>query len=272
MPTVRALNIYPIKSCAGVPLAEARVTPTGLAFDRHWLVVDESGAFLTQRVLPRLALVRPALSDHTLRVAAPGMGPLSLPVNGPGERRAVTIWRDTCTGIDQGEIPAEWLSDFLDRRVRLMRFDFDQPRLSDPRWAGDSGATTAFSDGYAVLVASEASLADLNARLARPLPMDRFRPNVVIDGIEAFDEDHVSTLTIAGAGLRLVKPCTRCVVTTTDQETAERAEDNEPLATLAAYRRREELDGVCFAMNAIVTRTGERPIRVGDEVEIEWSF
>jgi uncharacterized protein YcbX len=272
MPTVRALTVYPVKSCGGIALDEARMTPTGLAYDRHWLVVDEFGEFLTQRVLPRLALVRPDLGPQTLRLAAPGMGPLSLPLDAVGPRREVTVWNDACTGIDQGEIAAAWLSDFLDRPVRLVRFDFDHPRLSDPRWAGDSGATTAFADGYAVLVASVASLADLNARLAAPLPMNRFRPNIVIDGVEAFDEDHIAALRVAGAELRLVKPCTRCVVTTTDQASAERAADNEPLATLAGYRRREDMDGVCFAVNAIVARPGDRPIRVGDDVEIEWSF
>ncbi|MFZ5556611.1 MAG: MOSC domain-containing protein [Pseudomonadota bacterium] len=272
MPTIRALNIYPIKSCAGVALEEARVTPTGLARDRHWLVVDEQGAFLTQRVLPRMALVRPELGAQTLRVSAPGMGPLSLPLDGAGARLDVAIWRDTCSAIDQGEIAAAWFSDFLDRGVRLVRFDGVRPRLSDPRWAGDSGATTEFADGYAVLVASEASLAELNARLPAPLPMNRFRPNIVIDGVEAFEEDYVGTLSVGGAELRLVKPCTRCVVTTTDQATAQRAADNEPLTTLATYRRREDMDGVCFAMNAIVTRVGERPVRIGDEVEIEWTF
>ncbi|HSO06017.1 MAG TPA: MOSC N-terminal beta barrel domain-containing protein [Pelomicrobium sp.] len=272
MPTITALNVYPIKSCRGIALTEALITPTGLAHDRHWLVTDETGAFLTQRVLPRMALVQVELGAHALRLAAPGMGPLSLPLDAPGERRPVTIWRDSCTGIDQGDIAAGWLSDFLQRRVRLVRFDFSRPRLSDPHWAGDSGATTAFADGYAVLVASDASLADLNARLPGPLPMNRFRPNIVIDGIEAFDEDHIAALRVGGAALRLVKPCTRCVVTTTDQSTAERAPDNEPLATLAGYRRKEEVDGVCFAMNAIVARADERPVRVGDEVEIEWSF
>lgn len=272
MPTITALNVYPIKSCRGIALTEALITPTGLAHDRHWLVVDDTGAFLTQRVLPRMALVEVALGAHALRVAAPGMGPLSLPLDGPGERRPVTIWRDTCTGIDQGDIAAGWFSDFLQRHVRLVRFDFSQQRLSDPRWAGDSGAVTAFADGYAVLVASQASLADLNARLPAALPMNRFRPNVVIDGVEAFEEDYVSTLRAGGAELRLVKPCTRCVVTTTDQATAERAPDNEPLATLAGYRRKDGMDGVCFAMNAIVIRAGERPVRVGDEVEIEWAF
>ena len=123
-----------------------------------------------------------------------------------------------------------------------------------------------------MLVASEASLAELNARLPAPLPMNRFRPNIVIDGVEAFEEDYVGTLSVGGAELRLVKPCTRCVVTTTDQATAQRAADNEPLTTLATYRRREDMDGVCFAMNAIVTRVGERPVRIGDEVEIEWTF
>lgn len=272
MAVIRALTVYPVKSCGGIALQEARITANGLAYDRHWLVVDAFGEFLTQRVLPRLALVRPELGVHTLRLAAPGMGPLSLPLDGDGPRRAVTVWGDACTGIDQGEIAAAWMSDFLDRQVRLVRFDFAHPRLSDPRWAGNSGATTAFADGYAVLVASAASLADLNARLPVPLPMNRFRPNLVIDGLEAFDEDHIRALRVGGAELRLVKPCTRCVVTTTDQSTAARAPDNEPLATLAGYRRREDMDGVCFAMNAIVTRPGDRPVRVGDEAEIEWSF
>ena len=170
----------------------------------------------------------------------------------------------------QGDQAAGWLSEWLGRAVRLVRFDPRARRLCNPAYAGTSGAHTAFADAYPLLVTSEASLEDLNSRLAIPLPMNRFRPNLVLSGIEAYDEDHIDEIRIGRSMLKLVKPCTRCRTTTTDQATAEVG--IEPLPTLAVYRRDDALDGVTFGMNAIVAAGADEIIRVGDRARCALRF
>jgi hypothetical protein len=186
--------------------------------------------------------------------------------------REVVVWRSHVRGHDEGDEAAAWLSAHLARDVRLVRFDRARRRECNREYAGDSGAHTLFADGYPVLVIGSASLTDLNERLAHKgeaaLPMNRFRPNVVIDGLEPYDEDHVDTLTIGAVTLRLVKPCTRCQVTTTDQATAKVGV--EPLPTLAGYRHLARLDGVAFGMNAVVMAGGE--VRAGAAAEVSYRF
>lgn len=259
--TIASLFVYPVKSCRGIALSTARLTERGIAHDREWLIVDEGGHFITQRDVPRLALIVPALSDKALVLAAPGLAPLIVPLDHDGARGDVTVWRDTLPAIDQGDRAAQSLSGWIGRPVRLVRFDPAARRYCNPDFAGPGGAHHSFADGYPVLVVSEASLADLNSRLATPLPIDRFRPNLLLAGIGAYDEDHIDELTIGGTRLRLVKPCTRCQITTTDQETGERGV--EPLATLAGYRMNDALGGVAFGVNAIITSGAGNEIRVG---------
>jgi hypothetical protein len=151
-----------------------------------------------------------------------------------------------------------------------VRFDPRLRRECNPGYAGDSGAHTAFADAYPLLVLSEASLADLNRRLERALPVDRFRPNIVLAGIDAYDEDHIEAMTIDGVTLRLVKACTRCVITTTDQQTAERGA--EPLATLASYRMNSALGGVTFGVNAIILAGAGNEIRIGAQARCSLRF
>lgn len=268
---ISSLTVYPVKSCAGVPLTEARVTATGLAFDRNWMLVDQNASFLTQRQVPGMAQIRPRIDDCDLYVSYPGVSDLRVPMHLRGNEAEVRIWGKPCWAIDQGDLAASWFSEVLGRTVRLVKFDAANPRLSDPTYAGDSGAVTAFADGFAILLTSESSLDELNRRLGTPVPMDRFRPNVVVRGLGAFEEDFIETISAGGTSLRLVKPCTRCVVTTTDQRTGERAADNEPLRTLASFRYRKELNGVCFGQNALVAVPGEM-LRVGDSIEVKWSF
>ena len=244
-------------------LARSTVETTGLAHDgaadREWMIVDAEGRFVTQRDEPALALVVPSLRPRGLRLAAPGCAPLDIDRESIApEPRDVQVWRSHVRGHDAGDAAAIWLSTHLRRDVRLVRFDRSKPRRCNPDFVGRSGAHTLFADGYPVLVIGSASLADLNARLAarghEALPMDRFRPNVVVDGLAPYDEDHVDTLSVGEVVLRMVKPCTRCQVTTIDQASA--ALGIEPLPTLASYRHDARLAGVTFGMNAIVERGG----------------
>jgi uncharacterized protein YcbX len=263
---ITALNVYPVKSCAGIALTQAELTPRGLRHDRDWMVVTPEGRFLTQRELPRLALITPVITNGTLQLQAPAAGRVAVALDaGAGPSRTVTVWNDTVLARDEGETAAQWLSDFLLRPVRLVRFDPAKRRVTDPAWSAGQPGESAFSDGYPVLVLSQASLADLNARLPRALPLDRFRPNLVLDGCGPYAEDAMRVLRSGTAALSLVKPCTRCIITTTDQATAER-DGEEPLRTLRSYRRSKDLRGVTFGQNAVVTEAGT--LRVGDAVTV----
>ena len=275
--SVAALNIYPVKSCRGIALTCARLTERGLDHDRQWMIVDRDGdpaLFVTQREIPKLALIQPALTAHDLELAAPGMPRLSVPLNIVGPTCDAIVWSSTVSAIDQGPSAAAWLSGYLAMDVRLVRFDPAQRRLCNPAFAGDSGAHTGFADGYPLLVIGSASLTELNRRLAEKgsleLPMNRFRPNVVLDGLEAHDEDHLREIAIGDAVLRMVKPCVRCQITTTDQATAEVGA--EPLRTLAGYRNDARLGGVTFGMNAIAVRGVGAMRSVGDKTTLDWAF
>ncbi len=268
--TVASLFVYPVKSCRGIALSTARLTERGIAHDREWLIVDEGGRFVTQREVPRLALLVPALSTEALELRAPDLSPIAVALDLPGTRRNVTVWRDTLPAIDQGDAAAAALSAWLGQPVRLVRFDPAVRRHCNPDFAGPGGAHHSFADGYPILVVSEASLADLNTRLATPLPIDRFRPNLLLSGIDAYDEDHIDELTVGDATLNLVKPCTRCQITTTDQATGQVGV--EPLPTLATYRYSPALEGVTFGMNAIVTAGAGTSITVGTPVNCTLNF
>ena len=215
------------------------------------MIVDTTGRFVTQRELPRLALIEPAVTGRSLLMRAPGMPQLEIALDLRGGVARATVWRDTLPVRDQGDEPAAWLSSYLDVAVRLVRFDGQTRRYCNPEYVGTSGAHTGFADGYPLLILSAASLDDLNRRLAEPLPIDRFRPNIVLAGVEAYDEDYIAEIECGPVKLKLVKACTRCRITTTDQSTA--TVGTEPLATLASYRHNRALDGVTFGMNGIVT-------------------
>jgi uncharacterized protein YcbX len=267
--TLDALNIYPVKSCRGIALQAARVAETGLVDDRHWMMVRPNGRFVTQRELPRLALIGTAVEPGGLTLSAPGMPMLPVSRSAPGETRAVTVWKFTGAGIDCGEAAAEWCTRYLETPLRLVRFDPTQPRECNREWTRETRAITEFSDGYPVLVISRASLAELNARLPKELPMARFRPNLVIDGVDAYDEDRMHEISTDEVTLRIVKPCTRCSITTTDQERGA-LDGVEPLATLKKYRFDRELGGVCFGQNAIVVKGVGADLRVGQKLDVTW--
>ena len=269
MATIQALNYYPIKSCRGVAVETARVTPRGFEHDREWLIVDANNRFITQREEPRLALITPSLGAETLEIAAPGQESLRLDLSAQGEAVEVVIWRDRCAAFDLGSTPAAWLSDYLGKPVRLVRFDPEKKRVSSPEWTQGIEAVTQFSDAFPWLVLSQASLDDLNTRLPEALPMNRFRPNIVVTGVPPYAEDRAHELQIGSVILRLVKPCTRCAIPTTDQNTAERKND-QPLRALKAYRFDKKLKGVLFGLNAILVAGAGETLRVGQEIEISW--
>jgi hypothetical protein len=260
--TLASLHVYPVKSCRGLAVPQARLTDAGLEHDREWMIVTPDGRFLTQREVPRLALVTTALESEALTLAAEGAGRLAVPLDVRGSEREVVVWGHGCRAFDQGEAAARWLGDFLGRAVRLVRFDPAHRRLSDTAWTGGLEAPNRFSDGFALLAISLASLADLNARLPAPLPMDRFRPNLVLDGLAPYGEDQLGDLVAGDVRLRRVKPCTRCSITTTNQGTGA-VEGDEPLRTLKSYRWDRALRGVTFGQNLIVVAGAGSRLTVG---------
>lgn len=268
--SISALYLHPIKSCAGIAVREALLIETGLEFDRAWMVVDAHGRFITQRELPRMALIVPTLKHTELVLRAPGMLALHLALDAVEAPTRVTVWKDEVAAYDMGDLAAQWFSDFLGQTCRLARFDPEHKRLSNKKWTGDIDAENAFSDGYPVLVTSDASLADLNERLAKrgaaSVEMNRFRPNIVLSGLDAFGEDHLDEIRFdtpeGEVVLKLVKPCSRCTIPSVDPATG--VQGHEPGDTLATYRADARLDGaITFAMNAVIVKGIECGLRVG---------
>lgn len=247
------LFVYPLKGACGIPLETARLGPWGLEQDRRWMLVRPDGRFLSQRELPRLALVRPRLEPDHLVIEA-GRERLLLPLDDRGEPVAVTVWRDRVQAVAPDPAADRALGAFLGREVRLVRFPERAVRPCDPRHA-PAGSAAAFSDGFPLLVTGEGSLAELNAAIERrgraPVPMTRFRPNLVLEGVPPGAEDRAARIELdSGAALLLVKPCARCVVTTIDQESGE-PRGPEPIATLQRIRRAADGEGVLFGQNAV---------------------
>lgn len=281
--TLAALHTYPIKSCGGITSTEAALIETGLEYDREWMVVDAGGEMLTQRELPRMALVETRLRLADLMLRAPGMLALHLRLDAVEAPTRVRVWDDVVKAFDMGDLAAQWFSDFLQRPgLRLVRFDPDEKRLASRRWTGEIEAETAFADGFPILVSSTGAIAEFNRRLAAAghgaVTLARFRPNLVLDGLaDAHGEDFISTLAIESdlAGepvvLRLVKPCGRCTIPDVDPATAERG--HAVGDTLAGYRADARLDGaLTFGMNAVIVAGIGRKLRVGAAVAATLDF
>jgi uncharacterized protein YcbX len=266
---IASLHVYPVKSAAGIELERAMLTSAGIAEDRRWMLVSPDGTFLTQRELPRLALVLPSLSETQLCLSAPGMAAITVPLAQLGEPRRVRVWEHVCDAFDEGALVAQWLGHFLGRDCRLVRFDPAHRRLSERAWTGDIEAENRFSDGFPLLAVSSASLADLNARLAQPLPMNRFRPNIVLEGLNAFDEDRIQDLRTGDICLQFAKPCTRCAITTTNQDTGS-VEGAEPLRTLKTYRYDAALRGVRFGQNLVIGSGVGAHLQRGQTLLLRW--
>lgn len=276
---IARLFVYPVKSCAGVEVREALLTETGFDLDRAWMVVDERGDFVSQRELPRMALIRPQLKHLDVVLRAPGMLALHLAIDTVEAPVRVQIWDDEVKAFDMGDVAAQWFSDFLGRKLRLVRFDPDERRLSNAEWTQGAEALNQFSDGYPLLVLSAAALDELNRKLAvqgvGPVGIERFRPNIVLEGIEAHDEDRLALLQVDADGtpvaLKPVKPCARCPIPDVDPATAERG--TFVADALQSYRRDPRVNGaVTFGMNAIIVQGIDATLRVGQAVAGEFDF
>jgi uncharacterized protein len=262
---ITALYYYPIKSCAGTPLDVAEVTLTGIRHDRELMLVRrDSNEFLTQRELPRLALIHPRIGEGRLRLEAPGMPELEIELTIDGRPEQAQVWKDTVRVIDQGREVSGWFSDFLKLDCKLVRMAPGFARQVNQHYALSPEDQVGFADAYNFLILSEESLADLNRRLAEPLPMNRFRPNIVISGSGLpFAEDLIKRFKLGSLVFQVVKPCARCAITTTNQATAKVSK--EPLKTLATFRRGRG-GGVMFGQNLIHENTGA--LRVGAQMEV----
>ena len=291
--TVARLFIHPVKSCAGIEVQQALLTDTGLDLDRAWMVVDAQGVFLSQRTLPRMALIRPQLRSDDLVLRAPGMLALHVALDRVEQPATVQVWDDTVPAWDMGDLAAQWFSDFLGLRCRLVRFDPEHRRLSSLRWTGGIEAPTQFADGFPLLVASQGSLDGLNERLLAAgegaVGMERFRPNLVLGGVEAHEEDwldllHISTASAdsdadadadtdvhAAVQLLLTKPCVRCPIPDIDPVSARPG--TQVGDALRRYRQDARMGGaLTFGMNAVVQAGAGQVLRVGQPLGARYRF
>jgi uncharacterized protein YcbX len=268
--TVESVHVYPVKSCAGTTPREALLVETGFDLDRAWMVTDGGGTFVSQRELPRMALVQPTLKSEEMILRAPGMLALHVALDRVEARREVRVWNDRVAAFDMGALCAQWFSDFLGRELRLVRFDPEHKRLANRRWTGAVDAETSFQDAFPLLVVSTGSLAEVNRRLAAagqaPVTMARFRPNVVLDGLDAHGEDHLGEIVFDTAEgrvrLKVVKPCARCPIPDVDPATG--IPGHAVGDVLQQYRADPRLDGaITFGVNAIVLEGIDLRLRAG---------
>lgn len=261
---VSELYIYPVKSLGGISLVSSEVTSRGLQYDRRWMLVDEKNKFLTQRELPRLALFKTAIEKDSIIIFNAGeeADKIKLPLSPePASTSPVTVWEDNCEAQAASDEINEWFSRKLSVKCRAVYMPESTKRKIDPAYSITENDITSFSDGYPILLIGHASLDDLNSRMEIPVPMNRFRPNIVFTGGHPYEEDGIKTFKINNARFDAVKLCGRCIITTTDQETGERGK--EPLKTLATYRTKN--NKVCFGQNIICKGNG--PVRVGDKID-----
>lgn len=282
MAIVSELLIYPIKSCAGVSVPEAQLWHDGLSVqgvhDREWMLVAPDGLFLSQREYPRMAVITARIDAESgqLVVSAPGQPDLSLPLahDAGAASLQVQIWDDSLQVADCGDAAAAWFASFLGGACRLVRFPRDAQRPKRSKWVGDIRAATRFSDGYPLLLISQGSLDEVNAALIKggreALPMNRFRPNLVLSDVQPFEEDFVSEFTSAGVSLRPVKPCARCPIPAVDQATGVVGPD--PL-DLLGWRANARLDGaISIGMNVVLAAGEGSVLRVGQQLDEELAF
>lgn len=262
MVRISQLYIYPVKSLGGIALQEARVTSRGLEYDRRWMLIDENNQFLSQRKYPQMALFKLELTTDGLKVIHQPSGDETIIPYHPQttETVDVVVWDDACNGTYVSAAVDDWFSQKLQINCRLIHMTDDQIRQVDPRYASPEHITS-FADGYPMLLVSEESVADLNTRLVEQITVKRFRPNIVIAGVEAYHEDRMQHFEASGIAFYGVKPCARCVMIGVNPDTA--ASAPEPLKTLAKFRRINHK--IMFGQNLIHTGTGT--IRVGDVVK-----
>lgn len=275
---ISSIYIYPVKSLAGIQVESAIVQAAGLEHDRRCMIVDEKGMFRTQRDLPALATLAPSITGGSLELRAPGGSSFKVALNDPSRAKEMTeveVWGDRCDAVDLGDEIAGWLSDQLGENLRIVSMGSGSNRMYNPQYG--SGPVS-FADGYPLLAAGESSLEDLNSRLELPIPVGRFRPNIIVSGSKPFEEDRWGDVRVGGVAFRGTKPCARCVVTTIDQSTGQKT-GKEPLRTLATFRRAEKVlpdsfeqhglgpNDVLFGLNLVPVGEGG-VISVGDPVEV----
>jgi uncharacterized protein len=264
--TIAGLFVYPLKSGRAVPCERVRLSPTGFEWDRQWMLINAHGVFLSQRTHPQLARIVPRLDAAELSLSAPGLPLLRIPRVCAGERRPVRVHQDRCVGLDEGAAAAEWASLVAREPARLVRVPTHTERIANPVFAGSTPAPMGFADGFPVLVCNEASLEDLNSRLPGSIPMERFRPNVVLSGLPAWAEDRIDSLTVDEVKLRLVKPCTRCTIPSIDQLTGDPSIDPAPV--LRQFRFDKALRGVTFGENAVIVAGSDARIERGATCQV----
>jgi uncharacterized protein len=261
---VTALFLYPVKSLGGMAVDAAYAGDRGFEYDRRWMLIDENNCFVTQRDFPEMALLRASIANGLMSVRDSRDGDtLEIAVARPsGPAFQVTIWGDQCSALLVEGESSQWFSRRMGRPLRLVYMPEESHRLVDTDYA-KKGEITGFSDGFPMLIIGQSSLDELNCRLEKPVPMDRFRPNIVFSGGDAFEEDSFRFFRVGDVRLQAVKPCARCVLTTTDQETAKRSA--EPLKTLAGFRKAN--NKIYFGQNLLAENCGW--IRVNDQLIVE---
>jgi uncharacterized protein YcbX len=251
---------YPVKSCAGIPLERAKVGPRGIHLDRHWMLINQDGRFVSQRQLPRMALIRPRFVEEGLRLEAPGISALEIGEDAHcGRTVSVQVWRDRCAAMEVGDAANAWFSSLLGETVRLVFLPAGERRTVDQDCASATDEV-GFADGFPFLLIGRASLDDLAGRMGCALDIRRFRPNLVVTGSAPYAEDTWSRVRIGGLSFRVAKPCSRCAVTTVNPDLGER--DLDTLGALRTYRQRE--NRVYFGQNLIHDAAGE--LVAGDPV------
>jgi len=258
--TISELYIHPLKSAAAISLEQVLLDEFGLQYDRRWMLTDEKGNFLSQRQLPEMCLINALVMETSLRLAAPGMPDVDAYVD-ESSRVNVTVWGDQCRAYDCGDDAAEWLSYLLKTSCRLVYFPDDEFRQVDLAYASE-GDKTGFSDGFPLLLISQASLEDLNSKLDESVSMTRFRPNIVVTGTEAFAEDSWHEIKVGDIIMKVVKPCGRCSIPSIDPLTGKRSV--EPVQTLRSYRLQDSK--VMFGQNVIADSVGT--LELGMPVEV----
>jgi uncharacterized protein len=261
--TLSEINIYPIKSLGGISLQSSVVEERGLKFDRRWVLVDDTNTFFTQRDFPEMALIRVAVEQDGLRLQhkTKPVGPLLIPFEFEHSKKdKVVIWDDIVESEFYNNQIDDWFSETLGIKCHLVKMPESTKRIVDETYAKNK--TVSFADAYPFMIIGQSSLDDLNSRMDTPLPMNRFRTNFVFTGGKPFEEDNWKKFKLGEVVFEAVKPCARCVITTTNQETAERL--HEPLLTLSKFRKVD--NKVMFGMNLVCHSTGN--IKVGQKIEV----
>jgi len=270
MPKIAELFVYPIKSCAGVSMKEVSIVPTGFEFDRNWMVIDDSGTFVTQREHPKLALVKPEFANGGLVLNAPGMEPLHVSANGTGAPVSISLFGETLPALGTTPDADAWFSKYLGGSFRLAKTDPATLRKGGVQYPERDAAPTSFVDNYGVLVISEASLAALNKKLSESVPINRFRPNIVVSDVDEHDEDYFTNARCGEIALRFINPCYRCSMTSIDQKIG--APGLEVLPVLSTYRYDDAVKGVKFGNYAAVSGGVGSYLRAGSDLDVEWNF